>query len=58
MPRHYERPIEVYLESKQEWTPESEVTIENIEEDATGRDLLTFVCPECKKTHRSLRVAR
>jgi len=35
---------------------ESEVEFENIEEDMQGRDVLTFKCPECGKSHTSHRL--
>lgn len=51
----YERPIMVTLSCVQEAVPESLVAIENIEEDFQGRDVITFICPECGETHKSLR---
>jgi predicted RNA-binding Zn-ribbon protein involved in translation (DUF1610 family) len=47
--------IRVYLTCSQDWVPESTVTFENIEEDIQGRDVLTFRCPQCGESHRSLR---
>jgi hypothetical protein len=35
---------------------EDSVEFENIEEDIYGRDVLTFKCPACGKTHQSLRL--
>ena len=33
----------------------TEVEVLNIEEDAEGRDLLTFRCPECGEEHKAFR---
>jgi len=35
---------------------EDTVEFVNIEEDMQGRDLLTFVCPECGKEHTAYRL--
>lgn len=37
--------------------PEEEVEMENIEEDISGRDLVTFRCPACGEFHKSFRTA-
>jgi hypothetical protein len=50
------RSITVYCEVKQEWFDERKVKFLNIEEDFSGRDVLTFECPKCGKVHKSLRV--
>jgi hypothetical protein len=34
---------------------ENKVEFLNIEEDMQGRDILTFGCPKCKETQKSLR---
>lgn len=60
--RHYQinfpTSVKVYLACTGEWIKETKVTVENIEEDIQGRDVLTFMCPECKQQHKSLRVNR
>jgi predicted RNA-binding Zn-ribbon protein involved in translation (DUF1610 family) len=48
--------IRVYCEETQEWVDERKVKFVNIEEDFSGRDVLTFECPKCGKVHKSLRV--
>jgi hypothetical protein len=53
--RHYERIIYVNLSCNKERVDEREVEFVDICEDFEGRDRLTFVCPECKKHHTSLR---
>ena len=52
----YVPPIWVRQGCDGEWVDEKSVTHENIEEDAEGRDVLTFACRECGASHRSLRV--
>jgi len=52
----YGREIVVILTCSKERVPESTVEFENIEEDMTGRDILTFKCPQCGESHRSLRL--
>lgn len=52
----FERQVKVMLTCTKDWKLEEEVESINIEEDFLGRDVLTFVCPECGKTHQSLRV--
>ena len=46
----YRRPVVVVLPCNQERIPETDVEILNIEEDIQGRDLLTFICPNCEQT--------
>lgn len=41
-----------------DWKRESTVQIEDICEDVSGRDVLTFICPTCKTKQEGLRVAR
>jgi len=50
-----ERTIRVYLTCTGDWVDEKTVKVENIEEDMQGQDVLTFTCPECGKSHKSLR---
>ena len=38
------------------YVAEEEVEFINIEEDITGRDKLTFICPECKQKRKSYRL--
>ena len=53
----YERPVSVMLPcNSYERVDERTVTTLNIEEDISGRDVLTFTCPRCAETHRSLRL--
>ena len=37
-----------------EWVDVESVTFLNIEEDFEGRDVMTFVCPKCGNSHKSL----
>jgi Zn finger protein HypA/HybF involved in hydrogenase expression len=37
------------------WFEEKHTEFVDIEEDFEGRDVLTFICPECKTEQRSLR---
>ena len=52
----YERPIMVVLECNKERVPETDVEFEDIQEGPFGEDILTFTCPVCKETHKSLRL--
>lgn len=52
------RPIQVRLACVGEWVPEQRVLVLDISEDAQGRDVLAFRCPECGREHESLRVGR
>ncbi len=49
-------PIRVYCLECQEWIDEIDVEVTGIEEDFQGRDVLTFVCPDCKTDQKSFRV--
>lgn len=49
-------PIYVVLTCTTERVDETEVEIENIEEDFQGRDVVTFQCPACGDTHKSYRI--
>ena len=49
------RIIYVNLSCIQDKIPEADVEFENIEEDIQGQDVLTFKCPKCGETHKSLR---
>ena len=49
------RTIYVMLACNNDKIDEQDVEFENIEEDFEGRDVLTFKCPECGETHKSLR---
>lgn len=37
---------------------ETDVDIDNIEEDMQGRDVVTFRCPHCAEIHKSHRFGR
>jgi len=50
--------IEVYCKECNEWVAEADTHFENIEEDAQGRDRLTFTCPTCKTIQKSYRVGK
>lgn len=50
------RTIKVRTECDGEWIDERDVNATNIAEDFEGRDVLTFDCPKCGKSHNSLRV--
>jgi len=52
----YKPKIVVILTCTGEKIPETDVEFLNIEEDIQGRDVLTFTCPKCKKTHKSYRL--
>lgn len=47
--------ITVILECTRERVAESSVTFLDIEEGLPGWDILTFLCPSCKKIHKSVR---
>ena len=49
--------IQVYCE-KCGWINEKDTKFENIEEGFDGADILTFVCPICKKQRKSQRFGR
>jgi len=49
------RTITVTCTECKESHDEAKVEFVNIEEDFEGRDVLTFVCPACGKTVKSLR---
>ena len=49
-------PIVVTLTCSKERVDESTVRIDNVEEDMTGRDVVSFDCPKCGERHRSLRL--
>ena len=50
-----ERPIYVMLACTQDKIDERMVKFIDIQEDIQGRDVLTFQCPKCNRTHTSLR---
>jgi hypothetical protein len=50
--------ILVRLECTGDMVDETTVKFENIEEDISGRDVLTFECPICKQSHKSMRFGR
>ena len=52
----YFNPIKVWCGECQEWFTQDKVQTKNIEEDYMGRDILTFECPECNSTQKSLRI--
>ena len=54
--KYYETPVYVTLSCTGERVDEKTVEFLDISEDIQGRDLITFVCPECKKEHRSYRL--
>lgn len=37
-----------------EWVDVEDVKFLNIEEDVQGRDVMTFECPKCGESHKSL----
>ena len=51
----YKRTIYVRCHKCDDWIDEEKVDFIDIEEDFQGRDVLTFKCPICKVTARSLR---
>lgn len=53
----YRPEIKVFIECEKDWIPETEVEATNIEEGPQGEDILTFICPKCKRTHRSRRIS-
>jgi len=48
--------IKVRCKKCAEWIDENETEFVNIEEDFEGRDVLTFICPQCKTKQKSCRV--
>ena len=52
----FRREVVVTLTCTNERISETDVEIINIEEDIQGRDLLTFICPKCKKQHTAYRL--
>ena len=52
----YERYVSVILPCTGDKVKEEDVEFLNIQEDFQGRDLLTYVCPECGEQHDSYRV--
>jgi RNase P subunit RPR2 len=54
----YVEQIEVYCTECKEWMNEADTGFENIEEDAHGRDRLTFECLECNTIQKSYRVGK
>jgi len=48
------RPAIVKLSCTQDFESVDNVKFLNIEEDFQGRDLMTFKCPMCNETHKSL----
>ncbi len=51
-----ERAIMVVTPCDGDMANEAEVQFVNIEEDISGRDVLTFICPKCGSEHRSYRL--
>ncbi len=51
-------PIVVFCKKCNEWMAEADTRFKGIEEDFQGRDLLTFVCPNCRTTQKSYRVGK
>lgn len=49
---------QVMLRCSNEWSKAKGIEFLNIEEDFYGRDVVTFVCPECGLEHKSLVVLR
>ncbi len=56
--RRSERRIEILLPCTGERVDETDVDIDNIEEDMQGRDVVTFRCPHCAEIHKSHRFGR
>lgn len=50
-----ERNIDVYAECNGEFIPEEKTKFVDIEEDISGSDVITFICPICQEQHKSLR---
>lgn len=48
--------VKVRCKTCDKWIDEIYVEFLNVEEDFSGRDLLTFVCPKCKTKQKSIRV--
>lgn len=46
-------PVEVHIPCKDIYIDEDSVKVVNIQEDMQGKDLLTFICPECGEEHTS-----
>lgn len=55
MARYIEKKISVICPECWGKFNEEKVNSTNIESDELGRDILTFDCPSCKKTVKSLR---
>lgn len=51
----FQKKITVLCSKCKERHDEQDVEFLNIEEDLWGRDVLTFKCPSCKATSKSLR---
>jgi len=49
--------IHVFCNTCDEWIDESDITVTNIREDWEGRDVLSFLCPDCDHTQESFRVS-
>jgi hypothetical protein len=54
----HERIPHVYLHCTKEAVPTAGIKFLDIEEDPTGRDLVTYVCPECGEEHKSYVVVK
>lgn len=52
----FKKTIRVYCGKCQEFVDEERTEFINIEEDFQGRDLLTFICPDCNTQQRAYRV--
>ena len=50
----WEVPVKVLLSCTKEYFDEALVEFLNIEEGIQGQDVLTFTCPRCADTHKSL----
>lgn len=50
--------MQVMTSCDKEWTDVKKVKFLDIEEDDTGRDVVTYICPKCGETHKSIVVRR
>lgn len=54
--KEYQPEVYVILSCTGDKISEQDVEFENIEEDMQGRDVLTYKCPECGQSHKSIRL--
>lgn len=51
----FPRGCKLYLSCSGDHVRETTVTIDGVEEDIQGADVVTFTCPQCGERHRSRR---